>query len=80
MTQGHDPVIDSNGLPGHHTTAPGTEPVVSATFEPTQAVEAAAGRTSRIRRPAVGMRGSTMLLMGVWVAVLVLYLAVRPGG
>jgi hypothetical protein len=36
--------------------------------------------TRQLRRARTGMRPSTLALITVWIAVLALYLAVRPGG
>lgn len=84
MTQGHDPVIDSNGSPGYRSTVPATESVAAVTTErPEAAVSAPAGpvaRPSSVRRARMGLRASTVMLIAVWIAVLALYLAVRPGG
>lgn len=55
-------------------------------LEPTLAVEMSAGsglesgRRGWRSRSRGGMRASTMMLTAVWIAVLALYLAVRPGG
>ncbi len=81
MTQGHDPVIDSNGLPGHRSSVAATETVAAVTPEVTVSATAnPVAQAGPIRRSRMGMRPSTMMLITVWIAVLALYLAVRPGG
>ena len=85
MTQGHDPVIDNNGLPEHRPSASAVESVAVVTSGPSEVEMSATtagpvARTGPARRSRMGMRPSTMMLIAVWIAVLALYLAVRPGG
>lgn len=81
MTNGQDPVMQSNGLPGHHGVAAGAEPDplridVRSDAKPVRRFR----RPQQLPRPRTGMRPSTVALVIVWIAVLGLYLAVRPGG
>ncbi|AHH16484.1 hypothetical protein NONO_c16830 [Nocardia nova SH22a] len=82
MTQGHDPVIGSNGLPGPHTTVPAAAPAAGVTVAQPEvsATASPVARPGPMRRARIGMRPSTLMLIAVWIAVLALYLAVRPGG
>lgn len=74
MTLGKDDVIDvDNGS---------AAPAVTAVADP-HAGTARHFRVTRLwpRRKALGRpRMSTLVLMGVWIAVLGIYLEVRPGG
>ncbi|WP_036504250.1 hypothetical protein [Nocardia violaceofusca] len=83
MTHGQDGLIESNGLPASHDTASGTDSAVSAEPDPSRIRVRPVGRIGvprRLRRARAGMRPSTLALITVWIAVLALYLAVRPGG
>ncbi|MCC3315228.1 hypothetical protein [Nocardia africana] len=83
MTHGQDGVIESNGLPGTHGTASGADSAVPATPGPSRIEVRPLGRIGmprRLRPARTGMRPSTLALITVWIAVLALYLAVRPGG
>lgn len=82
MTHGQDGVIETNGLPGNHTAAD-ADSTVAATPDPSRLGVRPLGRIGmprRLRRARTGMRPSTLALITVWIAVLALYLAVRPGG
>ncbi|WP_157126425.1 hypothetical protein [Nocardia mikamii] len=83
MTHGQDGVIEGNGLPGNHNKAADADSTVPATPDPSRMEVRPVGRISmprRLRRAHTGMRPSTLALITVWIAVLALYLAVRPGG
>ncbi|MBF6174825.1 hypothetical protein [Nocardia blacklockiae] len=91
MALGDDDVNRGDGVaPGQGAFAP-SENTVRLTPSPgqanpspgqaTEAAPATATRRSGFRRRPLGRpRWSTLLLLSVWVAVLVLYLQVRPGG
>ncbi|MFI5777577.1 hypothetical protein [Nocardia sp. NPDC051570] len=66
MALGDDEVILGDGLPADSVVFTADRPARS--------------RRLRSRKLLGGPRLSTMLLMAVWVAVLVLYLQVRPSG
>ncbi|MBF6276412.1 MULTISPECIES: hypothetical protein [Nocardia] len=83
MTHGQDGVIETNGSPKNHDPASGADLAVSATPDPSRLGVRPLGRigmTRQLRRARTGMRPSTLALITVWIAVLALYLAVRPGG
>ncbi len=76
MTLGNDDVTGGGG-------APTEEPTLTVTGPDPQAQQAGAGHTRRHRlwprRQQLGRpRVSTLVLMSVWIAVLALYLEVRP--
>ncbi|MBF5000783.1 hypothetical protein IRT45_26950 [Nocardia sp. BSTN01] len=83
MTHGQGGVTESNGLPGNHDTTADADSTVAATPDPSRLGVRPLGRIGmprRLRRARTGMRPSTVALLTVWIAVLALYLAVRPGG
>ncbi|MBB5912028.1 hypothetical protein BJY24_000895 [Nocardia transvalensis] len=83
MALGDDDVIAGNGLPaGQAAFAPSESTVQIGQQEagPVGVGTPPARSTPRLRRLLGLPRVSTMVLMSVWVAVLVLYLQVRPGG
>ncbi|MFF0457928.1 hypothetical protein [Nocardia africana] len=84
MTHGQDPVMQSNGRPVHSGTAPVSESAHPETPQiEVRAETTPVGRMSGLRglrRTRTGMRPSTLALITVWIVVLALYLAVRPGG
>ncbi|WP_167354297.1 hypothetical protein [Nocardia kruczakiae] len=76
-------MIESNGLPGNHDRAAGADSTVPATPDPSRIgvrPVGGIGMPRQLRRVRTGMRPSTLALITVWIAVLALYLAVRPGG
>ncbi|MFF0493422.1 hypothetical protein ACWDSJ_28830 [Nocardia sp. NPDC003482] len=76
MAPGDDEVILGDGLPVDRAvftvSMPAAEPVVTT--------DPPAKRRVWSRKLLGGPRISTMLLASIWVAALVLYLQVRPGG
>jgi hypothetical protein len=76
-------VIETNGLPKNYDPAAGADSAVSATPDPSRLGVRPLGRigmSRQLRRARTGLRPSTLALITVWIAVLALYLAVRPGG
>ncbi|PPJ24158.1 hypothetical protein C5E45_28350 [Nocardia nova] len=76
-------MIETNGLPTNHDTTSGADSAGSATPDPSRLGVRPLGRIGiprQLRRARTGMRPSTLALITVWIAVLALYLAVRPGG
>ncbi|WP_280330229.1 hypothetical protein [Nocardia wallacei] len=84
MAPGDDDAVHGDGVsPSRSALAPSENTVRIAPSEPQVGGTAPArtSRWSRLWRQRLGrLRVSTMVLVSVWVAVLVLYLQVRPGG
>ncbi|RDI68954.1 hypothetical protein [Nocardia pseudobrasiliensis] len=74
MALGDDEVILGDGLPADRGV------FTVSTAEPTPDADRPRSRRLWSRKLLGGPRISTMLLVMAWVAVLVLYLQVRPGG
>ncbi|RDI41751.1 hypothetical protein [Nocardia mexicana] len=83
MALGDDDVISGNGVPasqGAFAPSENTVEVLSPQLSANGAEAPAPPRWMRLRQPMGRPRVSTMVLMSVWVAALVVYLQVRPGG
>ncbi|MFJ1457455.1 hypothetical protein [Nocardia sp. N2S4-5] len=84
MALGDDDAVHGDGVsPSRSAFAPSENTVRIAPSPPqvSGTALAATPRWRRFRRQALGRpRVSTMVLVSVWFAVLVLYLQVRPGG
>ncbi|WP_280269348.1 hypothetical protein [Nocardia wallacei] len=84
MARGDDEVIGGNGVPasqGAMAPSENTVEVLSPQPSTNGSAPPAPPRWMRMRRQPIGRpRVSTMVLMSVWIAVLVVYLQVRPGG
>ncbi|GAB2685390.1 hypothetical protein [Nocardia thraciensis] len=83
MALGDDDVISGNGVPasqGAFAPSENTVEILSPQLAANGAEPPVPRRRMRLRRQPGGLpRVSTMVLMSVWVAALVVYLQVRPG-